>query len=211
MDCSLCVVTDRKIAAGKDMLKIIAESLEGGAGIIQLREKNISSRDFLKIALEIKKIFKEYKGRLFIINDRVDIALACGADGVHLGQEDMPADAARKILGPDAVIGVSVSKVSQAVKAESDGASYLGAGAVYRTPTKPGSGAIGLEGVEKISKAVKIPVIAIGGIKHENVAGVIAAGAAGVAVVSEVMACSSARCCVEKLLKKINHAGEDLT
>ena len=207
MSFELCVVTDRDIAGERDILEIVSQSLAGGAGIIQLREKDVSSREFLEIALRIKKLFGKYGDRLFIVNDRVDIASASGADGVHLGQEDMPVSYARKILGPDAVIGVSVSSTEEAEKAVRGGASYLGAGAVYPTPTKPEAGAIGLSGIRGIASAVKIPVVAIGGINLMNAGEVILAGASGAAVVSGVMASSNPRLAVEELLSAVRVAG----
>ncbi len=199
-------MTDRGIAGERDVLEIVSRSLAGGADIIQLREKDLSSREFLEIALKIKKLFDGYKDRLFIVNDRVDIALASGAAGVHLGREDMPVSYARKILGPVAVIGVSVSSPEEAEMAVSEGASYLGAGAVYPTSTKPEAGVIGLSGIREISSAVKIPVIAIGGVTRNNAAGVIAAGASGVAVVSAVMAADNPSQAVEELLNVIQRA-----
>lgn len=206
MNCRLCVVTDRILSGGRDVTKIASESLAGGAGIIQLREKEISSREFLEIALGVKKLFEGYPDRLFIINDRVDIALASGADGVHLGREDMPVSYARKILGPDAVIGVSVSSPKEAERAVCAGASYLGAGAVYPTPTKPESGAVGLSGIREISAAVEIPVIAIGGVNQANAYDVIKAGASGVAVVSAVAAAGDPRSAAAGILDAVMRA-----
>ncbi len=206
MGMGLCVVTDRKLAGGRSIVDIAEQSLEGGASVIQLREKNISSRDFLDLALGIRKVFRGYADRLFIVNDRVDIAYAGGADGVHLGQDDLPVSCARKILGRDAVIGVSVSTPSEAETAASAGADYLGAGAVFSTPTKPEAAAIGLDGLRRITSAVNIPVIAIGGINPQNLKDVMLAGASGAAVVSGVMAAYSPRdavCEFVSIMKKL--------
>lgn len=206
MNFGLCVITDENLAGGRDLPGIVSECLAGGADAVQLREKSLSTRVFMDLALEIKKRFSEYPGRLFIVNDRADIAIASGADGVHLGRDDMPVPFARKMMGPGAVIGVSVSNPDEAARAASEGADYLGAGAVFPTPTKPDSRAIGLEGLEKIAASVDIPVLAIGGIKKENVAAVIRAGARGIAVVSEVMSAQNPGAAVRGLLAAINSA-----
>lgn len=208
LDCRLCVVTDRSLAGGRDLLEIVSESLAGGANIIQLREKEISSREFLKTALSVRKLFEDYPDRLFIVNDRLDIALASGAGGVHLGRDDMPVSAARKLAGPDFVIGASVSSAREAVKAASEGASYLGAGAVYPTPTKPESGAVGLDGLREIAGAAGIPVIAIGGVNSGNAFDVIKAGASGAAVVSAVMAAENPREASREILDAVTRAFE---
>jgi thiamine-phosphate pyrophosphorylase len=205
-DFKLCVVTDRKLAGDRELPDIVSESLAGGAGMIQLREKALSSREFFLLALEIKKLFKDYPDRLFIINDRVDIALASGADGVHLGRDDLPVLSARKILGPRAVIGASVSSAEEAERAFSEGASYVGAGAVFPTPTKPEAEAVGLSGLQDISSAGRLPVIAIGGINRNNAPEAVLAGASGIAVVSEVMASENPRLAVRELLEGVMSA-----
>lgn len=167
MDLRLYAVTDRSYLKGIDLVSAVELAIRGGATIIQLREKEISSKEFYELALKVKEVTKRNNIPL-IINDRVDIALAVDADGVHVGQEDLPADVVRRLIGPDKILGVSARTVEEAVKAEKDGADYLGVGAVYATPTKPEADAIGIEGLQKIKGAVGIPVVAIGGITQEN-------------------------------------------
>ncbi|MCP2238976.1 thiamine phosphate synthase [Thermoanaerobacterium thermosaccharolyticum] len=188
-DISLYLVTDRNLLkAGRDFYDAVEESLKNGVTMLQLREKDISSKEFYEIAVRLKDIAAKYNVP-FIINDRIDIALSVDADGVHLGQEDLPCSIARKILGDDKIIGISAGCVDEAVKAEKDGADYIGAGAVFYTGTKKDIGeAIGLLNLKKIKEAVNIPVVAIGGIKYSNATDVLETGVDGISVVSEIMA-----------------------
>ncbi len=198
------VVTDSNLVADRDLITIVEKSLLGGAGFIQLREKDISTREYLHKAREIKKLVDKYKNRYFIVNDRLDIALAAGADGVHLGQDDMPILDARRILGNESVIGVSVSTVDEAKSALADGADYLGVSAIYGTPTKAEVEVVGVDGLRQIAAAVDIPLVAIGGINRNNVSEVVKAGADGVAVVSEVMTSVDPTETVRELLDQVN-------
>ncbi|MDI3312118.1 MAG: thiamine phosphate synthase [Thermoanaerobacterium sp.] len=188
-DLSLYLVTDRNLLkAGKDFYVAVEEALQSGVTMLQLREKDISSREFYEIAKRLKDIAAKYNIP-FIINDRIDIALSVDADGVHLGQEDLPCSIARKIMGDNKIIGISAGCVDEAVEAERDGADYIGAGAVFYTGTKKDIGeAIGLLNLKKIKEAVKIPVVAIGGIKYSNAPDVMKTGVDGISVVSEIMA-----------------------
>lgn len=182
----LYLVTDRQLAK-KPLEVVIEEAINGGADCVQLREKNINTKEFVEIAQTIKYITDRYNVPL-IINDRIDVALAVQAYGVHLGQDDMPLTIARKIVPHAMVIGISVSTVNEAIEAEKDGADYIGAGSVFPTSTKDDiSGVIGLEGIQEIKKAVSIPVIAIGGIQIHNAEQVIQHGADGIAVVSAIV------------------------
>lgn len=185
IDYSLYAVTERSYIGQRNFIDAVEEALKAGVTVLQLREKDISSRDFYRLALQLRELTKAY-GIPLIINDRVDIALAVDADGVHVGQEDLPAEAVRRIIGKEKILGVSARTVEEALKAEEDGADYLGVGAVFPSPTKPSSEAIGLEGLRKIKSRVKIPVVAIGGITRDNAAEVIAAGADGIACISAV-------------------------
>ena len=166
--------------------KLIAEAVAGGATIVQLRGKRWVDREFLDMGLKAVRITRPKKVPL-IINDRVDIALACTADGVHLGQGDMPLGCARKILGHDRMIGISAANVEDAEAAEKGGADYIGAGPIFSTLSKNNIGPLlGLKGLREIRAKVSIPLLAIGGISAANAADVTAAGADGVAVISAI-------------------------
>lgn len=164
----------------------VEEGIKGGCSVVQLREKNCSSKEFYELALRVKVITEKYDVPL-IINDRVDIALLCGADGVHLGQSDMPCKEVRKLVGNQMIIGVSTATVSEAVQAEKDGADYLGVGAMYSTATKTDARNVTIETLKEIRKAVKIPFVIIGGIKKNNVCEFSDCGINGAAVVSAVV------------------------
>ncbi|MGC9966570.1 MAG: thiamine phosphate synthase [Syntrophobacteraceae bacterium] len=188
IDFGLYLVTDRVLSGGRPLEKIVRESVAGGVSMVQLREKNVGTREFLEQAFVLRQAASEL-GIPLIINDRVDIALACRADGVHLGQEDMHCAFARRIVGEDMIIGVSVSTADEALEAEADGADYLGVGPLYATATKPDAlPATGLGVLRSIRRAVRIPLVGIGGITDANAGAVISAGADGVAVVSAIVA-----------------------
>ncbi len=179
-------MADSEAGAGKDILHLIAEAVAGGATIVQLRGKNWTSGEFLGIGKKAVQLLRPKRIPL-IINDRVDIALACEADGVHLGQDDMPLSYARKILGKKRIIGISASTVAEAETGEKGGADYIGVGPIYQTFSKKDTGPLlGLEELRKIRGKIRIPILAIGGISAANVAEVIAAGADGVAVISAI-------------------------
>jgi thiamine-phosphate pyrophosphorylase len=188
IDFGLYLVTDRVLSGGRPLEKIVRESVAGGVSVVQLREKNVGTREFLDQAFVLRQVASEL-GIPLIINDRVDIALACGADGVHLGQEDMPCAFARRIVGGDMTIGVSVSTADEALEAEADGADYLGVGPLFATATKPDAQpATGIGVLRAIRRAVRVPLVGIGGITETNAGAVISAGADGVAVVSAIIA-----------------------
>ncbi len=199
IDFSVYLVADAEFAAGRDLLGLIGEAVRGGVTVVQLRGKNLSSRDLLELGLRAADLLARV-GVPLLINDRVDIALACGATGVHLGQEDMPVQEARRILGPDRLIGVSVNTVQESLRAEQEGADYVGAGPVHVTATKATALAVlGPEGIGRIKRAVRIPVVAIGGIGTANAAALAAAGADGIAVVSAILGAPDARRAAEDL------------
>jgi len=200
LDLSLYLVTDRRLARGRGLKEVVQAAVRGGVRIIQLREKDLSTRSFLNQALELKALLDPMSVPL-IINDRVDVALACGAAGVHLGQDDMPADLARRLLGPAAILGVSVSTPQEARLASQAGADYLAASPVFATPTKTDTPqATGLEGLAAIRAATSLPLVAIGGLSATNAAEVIAAGADGIAVVSALMAAKDPAAAARHLL-----------
>lgn len=184
-DLRLYAVTDRRWLGEKTLKEAVKEALKGGATFIQLREKNMDSDEILKEAFEIKELCGMY-GAPFVINDDVDMALACDADGVHVGQKDMEASEARKRLGSGKIIGVSVRTVEQAAAAEAAGADYLGVGAVFSTGSKADAERITKETLKDICSAVDIPVIAIGGVNSENVKELAGTGVCGAAVISAI-------------------------
>lgn len=189
----LHLVTDRSLSRGRALVEVVAEAVAGGVTCVQLREKNCSTREFLDEALLLKELLQPL-GLPLIINDRVDIALAVGADGVHLGQSDMPILHARRLLGPDCLIGISAESLDDALEAEQQGADYIGISPVFSTSTKTDTApALGLEGLRRIREQVRIPLVGIGGINLSNAGQVRDAGADGVAVVSAIMAAASPR------------------
>jgi thiamine-phosphate pyrophosphorylase len=187
MRLGLYVITDEAVSHGLGHVEIARQAAEGGADVIQLRDKARTERDMMAIALQIVKITRS-SGISFMVNDRLDLALACGADGVHLGQEDLPVPFARRISPKGFVIGTSVRSVQEALVAESEGADYIALSPIFDTATKSDAGpGKGLERLREIKSAVSIPVIAIGGIGRTNVRHVMEAGADGVAVISAVV------------------------
>ena len=183
----LYVVTDSDISNGRSDHEIAEMAYRGGADVVQLRMKHADGREMLNEANLIREIADEYC-RYFIVNDRVDIAMASGADGVHLGQSDIPCDVARELMGDDAIIGVSVNTVEQAREAVENGADYVGVGAIFRTSTKPDAKqACGFDPIFAIKQELNIPIVAIGGINRGNIQDVIRAGADSAAVVSAVV------------------------
>lgn len=186
-DLLLYAVTDRSWLGGHTLYQDVEAAIKGGATFIQLREKNLDEAHFLEEAKEIKELCKKYQVP-FVINDNVDIALAMDADGVHVGQSDMEAGAVREKLGPDKIIGVSTQTVEQALLAEQKGADYLGVGAVFPTGSKDDAVEVSHETLKAICEAVKIPVIAIGGISTGNVMELSGSGICGIAVISAIFA-----------------------
>lgn len=186
-DLRLYLVTDRELANGKPLEEIIEAAVKGGVTMVQIREKDSNTRDFYQLAISVKQILDKYDVPL-IINDRLDIAIAVDADGLHIGQSDLPYVQARKILGPDKIIGLSVESIEQAKEANQLDVDYIGLSPVFLTQTK-GDIATPLEltGVKKIASFTKHPTVAIGGINTQNAGDIIRAGAGGVAVVSAII------------------------
>jgi thiamine-phosphate pyrophosphorylase len=188
MNLELYVITDETISGGRSHAGIAGQAALGGADVIQLRDKTCSTLELLRTARDLRSIIRK-SGTLFIVNDRLDVAMASGADGVHFGQDDMRVSTARQLAPPGFIIGVSVGTTGEAVEAERDGADYLAISPTFSTVSKDDAGpGRGLDRLREIRGAVSIPVIAIGGINRENVRDVIAAGADGVAVISAVVA-----------------------
>lgn len=180
-------VTDRKWLNGRSLTEVVKESLEGGATMIQLREKNLDEARFLQEAKELQSLCRTFKVP-FIVNDNVDIALEMNADGIHVGQSDMEAGMVREKLGPEKILGVSAQTVDQAVLAEKRGADYLGVGAVFPTGSKDDAVEVDFDTLKAICEAVTIPVVAIGGITRDNVTQLSGSGICGVAVISAIYA-----------------------
>ena len=193
VDYSLYICTDTKLAGERGNLAAVKLALAGGATVVQLREKEMSTRGLIELGAAIQKLCREH-GALFVVNDRVDVALALDADGVHVGQDDMSCADARRLVGPGKIVGVSAGDLDDALAALRDGADYLGVGPVYPTGTKLDAGsATGPALVGEIRRATGLPVVGIGGIGARNAAEVIAAGADGVAVISAVLAAPDPR------------------
>ena len=183
---SIYLVTDHNCLQGRDFLGCIENALQGGVTLVQLREKNVDGGIFLQRAIAVKNLCDKYNVPL-LINDRIDVALACQAAGVHLGQDDIPPSAARAILGPDAIIGVSAHSCEEALAAEKDGADYLGVGAVFPTNSKDDASEVGLNMLKEIRQISKLPIVGIGGINAQNYTQVRAAGAQGAAIISGIL------------------------
>lgn len=187
IDCALYVITDSKLARGRSHLEVIAAALHGGATIIQYREKGASTRQMIEEGLALRDLCHAH-GVPLMVNDRVDVALAIDADGVHLGDDDMPVALARRLMGPDKIVGASADSAAKALSAIAEGADYLGVGAIFPTGTKADAGApIGLERLRQVARVSTVPIVGIAGIGVHNAASVIRAGAAGVAVVSAIV------------------------
>lgn len=202
----LYVLTDEGLSRGRPTDQVVAEAIAGGATAIQLRGKDWGGRRLVEVGHRLRALTRE-AGVLFFVNDRLDVALAVGADGVHLGQDDLPLAEARRIAGPDFLIGISVEDEAQALAAEAGGADYLGAGTVYPTGSKADAGEpIGLDGLARIARRVRIPVVAIGGIHAGNAPDVMRAGAAGVAVISAVVAAPDVRAAARALRGAVDSA-----
>ncbi|MGN0711613.1 MAG: thiamine phosphate synthase [Anaerovoracaceae bacterium] len=183
----LYAVTDRAWLNGATLYEQVELALQGGATFIQLREKELDEENFLKEAIEIQELCRQY-GVPFVVNDNVDIALRMNADGVHVGQSDMEAGDVRKLIGEDKILGVSAQTVEQAVLAQKRGADYLGVGAVFHTGSKDDADDVSHETLKAICDAVDIPVVAIGGISRDNVMQLSGSGICGIAVISAIFA-----------------------
>lgn len=183
----LCVITDPELGRGLRHVDIATRAIEGGASMIQLRDKRAGVRQLLPEAREIASLCRE-RGARFIVNDRLDLALAVDADGIHLGQDDLPPLHARAALGPGKILGVSTHSLEQAVRAAQEGADYLGIGPIFTTSTKgTGYEPVGCETIRQLHARIDLPLIAIGGITLDTISSVIHAGAAGVAVISAIV------------------------
>lgn len=186
-DWKLCLVADVEAAQNRDIISLTMEAVKAGVTIVQLRAKKLDANEFFQLAVKMKSVLSHHNIP-FIINDRVDIAKACNATGVHLGQKDLPLAEARKIMGNDKIIGISVNSIEETEKAGTGGADYLGAGPIFPTASKEDLDPfLGMEGLKVITQNTTLPVLAIGGIGHLNAPDVIKAGAEGIAVISAIL------------------------
>jgi thiamine-phosphate pyrophosphorylase len=204
-DFRLYAITDERFHPGRDMIEVMEEAILGGADIIQLRDKRSKKRDILRKAYALRELTRKHDV-LFIVNDHLDIALEADADGVHLGQDDLPLKAARKLMG-DRIIGISTHRIEEAREAEREGADYIGVGPVFATKTKEDVVApVTLEYVRQVAAEITIPWVAIGGIKLHNVDRVLAAGATRICAVSEIVGASDVIGTCRRFVEKIMNA-----
>lgn len=194
----LYLVTDRDLLKNTDLYTAVEEAIKGGVTLVQLREKDLTTLEFYNTALNIKRITDKYNIPL-IINDRMDIALAVNASGVHIGQKDMPCTIARKILGDDKILGVSATTLSQAIKAEKEGADYIGVGAIFNTSTKQDAKPVSIDMLKEIKETLSIPVVAIGGITIKNIHQLDSSNIDGIAVISDILGKEDIRLASENL------------
>ena len=184
----LCLVTDRGLAAGRSVVDVALAAVRGGATMVQLREKEATTRAFVEQARALKAALAPL-GVPLAINDRLDVALAVDADGLHVGQDDMPVDEARRLMGPGKFIGLSITAVDQVLRPDAEAADYLGVGPIYAQRTKEDAAApLGVEGLRRARSLTRKPIVAIGGLTPDNSAPALAAGADGLAVVSAIVA-----------------------
>lgn len=201
VDYTLYLCTDRGLMTTDTVEESVELAIDGGCTVIQLREKQCSSRDFYELALRVKGITAP-RGVPLIINDRVDICLAAGADGVHVGQSDLPAGQVRRLLGPDRILGVSARTLEEALEAQESGADYLGVGAMYATSTKTDAQVVSMETLRAIRQAVEIPIVVIGGINRDTMEAFRGMGIDGLAVVSAVVAQKDIRAAARELVDR---------
>ena len=200
------VLTDGRAARGRSLVDLVAAALEGGATAIQLREKSLNALDQVALGRELRRLTYD-AGALLIVNDRADIACVLEADGVHLGQDDLPVAAARKILGPDAIIGGSAGNLDELAKSLAAGVNYLGVGPMYATGSKADAGpSIGPTGLAEIRQRTNLPIVGIGAVDAENVGPVIAAGADGAAVISAVIGADDPKAAAKRLRQAVEDA-----
>lgn len=200
----LYLVTDSDILEGRDFYNCIEEALKGGVTILQLREKDASGKEFLERAIKLRELTKKYNVK-FIINDRVDIAMVCNADGVHVGQSDIPANKVRELIGEDKIVGVSARTVEEALIAKENSADYLGVGAMFTTTTKLDAKSVSIEKLKEIKKAVDLPIVAIGGLSLNNIDKLKVCNVDGYAVVSAILGAPNIKLECEKWIEKIQN------
>lgn len=211
VDYSLYVITDAKLSRGRATVQVVQAALRGGATIVQYRNKLATTREMVEEGLQLLEVCRAH-GVPLVVNDRIDVALAIGADGVHVGDDDMPVGMARKLLGRSKLLGVSADSVARAQAAAADGADYLGVGAIFATGSKADAGApIGLQGLLQIARVSTLPIVGIAGINARNAASVIRSGASGVAVISAVVQAEDVEAAARELAGVVERARQSQT
>ena len=198
----LYLIADRQLIDKRDILRLVFEAIEGGVDTVQLRDKESETKEFTAIARKLRALTRS-KGIRFIVNDRVDVAAAVNSDGVHLGQDDLSLPDARKMLGENKIIGISTHNLTQALRAEKQGADYIAIGPVFKTRTKNAGRPVGPEMIRRIKKKVKLPLVAIGGLNEDNIEDAAKAGADCFAVASAVIRARDTHAAVRKLKERI--------
>jgi thiamine-phosphate pyrophosphorylase len=204
----LYVILDRQFLAGRDELDITGQIIEGGASVIQLRDKQSKKGELLLVAQKLKELCSQ-ADVLFMINDYLDLAMAVDADGLHVGQEDLPLPVIRRELPIDKIVGCSVTTLSQATKAQAEGADYIAVGSIFPTATKKGAAVVGVNMLKELKRTISTPLVAIGGINQNNIGEVVSAGADAVAVISAILSEKDVKEAVQKLIAKIDLAKEE--
>ncbi len=200
----LYVITGEQFYPGKHFADVVEEAIQGGADIVQLREKNKTKKELYSMALTLRELTLKYNVP-FIVNDHIDIALAVDAEGVHLGQDDLPLREARKLMGPKKIIGISTHALNEALEAQREGADYIGAGPVFETKSKVDVvDPVGLSYIEEVAASISIPFVAIGGIKLHNLNQVLAAGAERICVISAIVGADDVKKAAESFSQQIN-------
>lgn len=203
---ALHVLTDRAWSRGRSTLEVVEAALVGGATVIQLRDKDASTRTLVEEGLALRKLTRDYNA-LLIVNDRIDVALAVDADGAHVGQDDMPGELARKLLGPDRILGISAGNMDEALAAVAAGADYLGVGPIYATRGKADAGLPTGPGLlTEIARRYTTPQVAIGGVTVANTREIVQAGAAGIAVITAVVNAEDVTAATRSLVEALTHA-----
>jgi thiamine-phosphate pyrophosphorylase len=206
IDYSLYLVTDQKLCLGRELIEVVMEAVAGGVSIVQIREKDSDTRDFFQLAMAMKKQLEKTNVPL-IINDRVDVAIAVDADGVHVGQTDLPCAVAREMIGPEKILGVSINTFEQIEEVHKLNINYLSLSPVFPTPTKPDTTpAFGIEGLKKARQMTSRPLMTIGGINKTNLKDIVDAGMDGVAVVSAICSAPSPAIAARELAEIIRQA-----
>lgn len=198
IDYTLYLVTDRSILQGRNLLESVEEAIKGGVTLVQLREKSLSTKEFYNVAVELKKLTDRYNIPL-IINDRLDIALSINASGLHIGQDDLPTSVARKLLGKDKILGVSARNLEEALKASSEGADYIGVGAMFPTISKSDAVWVSIEQLKEIRENTSLPIVAIGGITEKNVKELTHCNIDGISVISDILGKKDIKMAAERI------------